>query len=434
MTLKIINAIYLYPCKVDSNHCISIGNDGGYLRSPAGNMVSSESEQVIEDVIFELQSYGDIEITENGSLIGLPITTITPYALLSTKLDFWEGEKLLEHGEIELMRYFLNDPLTKISPGPEKVDQLHQWRKVITILENKGYDFYKLQYYANDQTEIMGLSFAICEDFNSTRSAVKSVFINILNLFGSPILSWAFCFHDLSEEAFAIALTETADFQMSLDFEVEEELENIEDKEGSIESPDFEDDVIQQVRNLKRKEKIDAIVKTLDVCRKFMRKLSESSELKSRVESGENAKTEFKQTFSLDIKSRTKEKYIVESCIKTIAGFLNSEGGELLIGVGDNGEVFGIEEEVELFYKNNDKFLLHFKDKVRSAIGENFFTLIKYEIRNMEGNEILRVICDKSDNPVFVDKTIFYVRVNPATEKIEGTDLLNYVQAHFPIK
>ena len=56
---------------------------------------------------------------------------------------------------------------------------------------------------------------------------------------------------------------------------------------------------------------------------------------------------------------------------------------------------------------------------MRSAIGENFFTLIKYEILNIEGNEILRVICDKSDNPVFVDKTNFYVRVNPSTEKID---------------
>ena len=64
MTVKIINAIYLYPCKVDSHHCISIGYDGGYVTSPAGNIVSSDSEQVIEDVIFELQSYGDIEITE----------------------------------------------------------------------------------------------------------------------------------------------------------------------------------------------------------------------------------------------------------------------------------------------------------------------------------------------------------------------------------
>jgi dTDP-D-glucose 4,6-dehydratase len=40
----------------------------------------------------------------------------------------------------------------------------------------------------------------------------------------------------------------------------------------------------------------------------------------------------------------------------------------------------------------------------------------------------LEVVCVRSDEPVFVDEKDFYVRVNPATEKIEGKELINYVK------
>ena len=41
------------------------------------------------------------------------------------------------------------------------------------------------------------------------------------------------------------------------------------------------------------------------------------------------------------------------ACLKTICGFLNSNGGTLLIGVSDKGEIIGLSEEIELFHKKN---------------------------------------------------------------------------------
>ena len=67
--------------------------------------------------------------------------------------------------------------------------------------------------------------------------------------------------------------------------------------------------------------------------------------IKALIESGENDKVEFKSSFSHCIKNKTKEKYIIEEIIKTIAGFLNRDGGDLLVGVSDNGEIYGVEEE-----------------------------------------------------------------------------------------
>lgn len=174
----------------------------------------------------------------------------------------------------------------------------------------------------------------------------------------------------------------------------------------------------------------DIVESCLNYCDDYS-SINTPSELESRISKGENVKAEFKQTFTLDTKTRKREKYIMDSCIKTIAGFLNSEGGELLIGVRDDGAILGIREEVDLLYKNNDKFLLNFKDNVRSKIGEKFFTLIDYHIVVEGDKEILEVVCAKSDEPIFVDEKDFYVRVNPATEKIEGKELINYVKTRF---
>jgi len=52
-------------------------------------------------------------------------------------------------------------------------------------------------------------------------------------------------------------------------------------------------------------------------------------ELKAIVHKGENKTLEFKERFKDEI-------------LKTISAFANSSGGTLLVGVKDNGEVFGI--------------------------------------------------------------------------------------------
>ena len=60
--------------------------------------------------------------------------------------------------------------------------------------------------------------------------------------------------------------------------------------------------------------------------------LSDADHVMSMAREGESATVEFKETFSLDIKKGTKEKYIELSALKTVAAFLNTGGGFLLVG------------------------------------------------------------------------------------------------------
>jgi len=159
---------------------------------------------------------------------------------------------------------------------------------------------------------------------------------------------------------------------------------------------------------------------------------SPTNEIQRLILEGESKTLEFKETLSVDIKTNKKEKYIELSALKTIVAFLNTRGGTLLIGVRDDGLFVGVEEEINKFHKMSaDKFLLHFSNIIKARIGEQFYPFIDYYLAETGGKNILRVDCLKSSKPCYLDNETFYVRTNPATGKLEGPKLVDYVQHHF---
>lgn len=159
--------------------------------------------------------------------------------------------------------------------------------------------------------------------------------------------------------------------------------------------------------------------------------MSEEDQIKLLISKDESKNLEFKETFSLDVKKGTKEKYIEKSALKTIGAFLNSEGGDLFVGVNDEGEILGIDEEVNKFYKNNDKYLLNFKNHLKSKIGEGFYPLIDYKVVEVDGKNVLRVTCGMANTPCFLEDTEFYVRSGPSTDMLEGKKQHEYIKERF---
>lgn len=160
--------------------------------------------------------------------------------------------------------------------------------------------------------------------------------------------------------------------------------------------------------------------------------LTESDQIMSMIRQGESVNLEFKQSFSLDVKKGTKEKYIEIAALKTIVAFLNTRGGTLLIGVADEGDPLGVDAEVAKLYKGNeDKFLLGFKNQLKDKVGEQYYPYINHRLVRIGKVKILRVDCESSTVPCFLGDNDFYVRTNPATDKLEGQKLLEYVNNHF---
>jgi hypothetical protein len=161
-------------------------------------------------------------------------------------------------------------------------------------------------------------------------------------------------------------------------------------------------------------------------------RLSAADEILALIRTGESRTLEFKQTLSLDVKKGTKEAYIEKMVLKTIAAFMNSQGGTLLIGVADDGHVAGLRTEMYTFFKGSrDELLKHFKNILRRSIGEIFYPLIDYDTVEVNGEQVLRIDCRPSDKECFLDSREFYVRTNPATDQLEGQKMIEYIRQRF---
>ena len=157
--------------------------------------------------------------------------------------------------------------------------------------------------------------------------------------------------------------------------------------------------------------------------------LSEEEQLLSLIRSGETQHVEFKKTLSKNVETKQKDKEIEKMVLKTICGFLNTDGGTLFVGVDDSGDIYGIDKDI---HPNNDKYLLHFRNLLKDQIGHEFFTLVDYEIKKLLNKDVLIVECMRSKKPVFLgQEEIFYIRSNPATDELKGRELIEYINNHF---
>lgn len=157
--------------------------------------------------------------------------------------------------------------------------------------------------------------------------------------------------------------------------------------------------------------------------------LNESDRILSSIREGESKTLEFKSTLRKSIGKNVPPKVIEKSALKNLAAFLNSYGGILLIGVDDDGKVLGIEIDD---FKSKDDMLKHVKNLIKRDFDPSFYDLINYKIVPVSGRNVLKFKCKPSDSPVFLGKNEeFYVRMNPATNKLNGKKLMQYINNHF---
>ena len=149
--------------------------------------------------------------------------------------------------------------------------------------------------------------------------------------------------------------------------------------------------------------------------------------LKSLISSGESDRVEFKSTLRWNLKSDRAEKVIEKSWLKTVVAFLNTDGGVLLIGVADAGDILGTDADR---FDSDDKYLLHVNNRIREHIGLEFVGFINFQLVPVEGHKVLLIQCQPSPSPVFLKigkDEDFYVRVGPGNRRLSTSEVLNYV-------
>ncbi len=146
------------------------------------------------------------------------------------------------------------------------------------------------------------------------------------------------------------------------------------------------------------------------------------------IAGGESDKLEFKSTVRTNLATGEVDKRIEKAVLKTIVAFLNTDGGTLLIGVSDDGEICGTDLDS---FESVDKMNLHMTNMIASAIGNGFIPYINFKsIEFEDGKYVIRVRCSPADKAVFLREgknEQFYVRSGPSSVELTGMNLVNYV-------
>ena len=163
----------------------------------------------------------------------------------------------------------------------------------------------------------------------------------------------------------------------------------------------------------------------------------EQASIQDVVDDGESNILEFKERarWSHGTDKKGKREQII---VKSVAGFMNSEGGSLLIGVSDNGTATGLEEDyATLSNGNRDGFGRFLTQLIGDKISGPSAALCRISFHEADGKDVCRVDVAASAKPVFScpanskEFTDFWVRQGNKTEQLHGNEFLDYKEIHW---
>ncbi len=193
-----------------------------------------------------------------------------------------------------------------------------------------------------------------------------------------------------------------------------------------------------QLKNVPNPEEcVDIILKHVAEARISSSNVPETTGIKTDVfdllKKQENENLEFKSTFRWDIRQNTVNRVLEKSVMKTIAAFLNSQGGHLVIGVDDKKSVVGLALDYSsLVRKDADGFENHFTNIFNSMIGAEFRQFVKLNWSHVDGKECCIVSVFPSQKPAYLkndNDEEFYIRTGNGTTSLKLSETNAYINS-----
>ena len=199
-------------------------------------------------------------------------------------------------------------------------------------------------------------------------------------------------------------------------------IEEISVKEGKINFPkDFLSDIQDEIEALS-----NVLLKSSST---YPNKDISVEEL---IRIGESDTVEFKETLKTPIKGNVDKKVIEFAAIKTIAAFLNSKGGTLLIGIDKNSNIVGIQADD---FSDKDKLRLYFDNLIKNYFGGDIWAFIDLEIKPIHSKEIIRIDCKPSNKPEYImnlkEQKEFYIRRTASSISLDIEESFAYIHNRF---
>lgn len=159
------------------------------------------------------------------------------------------------------------------------------------------------------------------------------------------------------------------------------------------------------------------------------------------IRSPESQTLEFKTTARRNMGTGEADPGKSHVMAKTVCGFLNAEGGSLIIGYGEgDAEPIGIEGDMATLGKGNeDAFELHLRQVLDSYLSVPTASTVRIRFHKVGDHTLCEVVVAPSGRPVFAKPfkkngagaTEFWVRVGNATKQFHGDDMVRYQKDHW---
>jgi len=134
----------------------------------------------------------------------------------------------------------------------------------------------------------------------------------------------------------------------------------------------------------------------------------EPSKIRNLINSGEGEKVEFKQELPGH----------KANIVKEILSIANTDGGKILMGVSDDGEVVGVDDKQSMKERIRDLVKGHTRRRIP----------INIESRKIEDDQILMIEVPRADElPYASGDGVFYIRNGPQRDQMSGLDLEEWI-------
>jgi predicted HTH transcriptional regulator len=146
---------------------------------------------------------------------------------------------------------------------------------------------------------------------------------------------------------------------------------------------------------------------------------------------GESKTLEFKSTLQWDVIKNEHNPHLRYASLKTIAAFLNSEGGTLIIGVDDTGTPLGLDNDLKLLGGSTDRFLQLLSSLITDYVGLQYEQFVKFRLAEVEGKMVCVIDVINAPEPVFAKGPRgkeFFVRVGNTTRPLDPQETMNYAE------
>ena len=166
-----------------------------------------------------------------------------------------------------------------------------------------------------------------------------------------------------------------------------------------------------------------------------------SHSLQELLEAGESQTLEYKSTARFNLRAQMADKKMESVITKTVCGFINANGGTLLIGVDDTGQALGLDMDFSTFAKhkrNVDSYELWLRQRLDADLSISTAKVVDIGFEETSVGAVCVVTVNSSGKPVFARgegsgsrHSDFWVRIGNATKQLYGYDQVEYIQDHW---